>query len=117
MVANSLPETLEQKVARLEAELQSERARADNAEQQLQRVNEAFRAVEAKQVDVAQTRTGRDAQLVEGQRAETLAEAIGTSSGVAEAWDDRDPTLDDRLDRYLESSFEPDSSRDWMLNG
>ncbi len=38
-------------------------------------------------------------------------------AGVAAAWGDPDPTLDDRLDRYLESSFEPDRSRDWMLEG
>ena len=36
-------------------------------------------------------------------------------AGLYSAWATADPSLDDRLDEYLQSDFEPDRSRNWML--
>ena len=117
MSAISDSESPEHKILRLEGELQIERARADQAEAQLQRVQEGIRAFKEKQEVVIRARKAREAQaLEEAERvAQEVPEAFMASSGVTEAWADPDPTLDDRLDKYLESSFEPDRSRNWML--
>lgn len=37
------------------------------------------------------------------------------TNALAQALETPDPVLDERLNKYLESSFEPDRSRDWML--
>lgn len=115
-------ESNEEKIARLEAELVAERLRADTAIDQLRQVHEAVRSFKQKQEQVARARKAREARAraMDGtQPSEPQAAPGGISgdSGVAEAWEDPDPTLDERLTKYLESTFEPDRSRDWMLHG
>lgn len=136
MVLAIQSETQDEKIARLEAEVAAERARADAAEAQLQQVQIAVRAYKQKQELVARARKAREARAraVKAQSGSAevqaspapahVAEPAGqpprsemVSSGVEEAWEDPDPTLDDRLTKYLESTFEPDRSRDWMLKG
>lgn len=115
-------ESNEEKIARLEAELVAERRRADAAVEQLRQVHEAVRSFKQKQEQVARARKAREARARAIETAQPATEqpaavANATSSGVAEAWEDPDPTLDERLTKYLESTFEPDRSRDWMLQG
>ena len=124
-------ESNEEKIARLEAELVAERLRADTAVEQLRQVHEAVRSFKQKQEQVARARKAREAraraaeamqpepQPTAGEPAvpQPAAPAIAQSSGVAEAWEDSDPSLDERLTKYLENTFEPDRSRDWMLQG
>lgn len=128
-------------IARLQAELAGERSRANAAEQQLVEVHTAVRAYKQKQEQLAYARKAREARALAAQAAEfeksqaaervaaaaeaqlaaqasvAAAPAIGSPTGnaVAEAWQDPDPSLDERLDKYLENSFEPDRSRNWML--
>lgn len=112
------------RVARLERELEAANARADVAEAQLQRVHIAVRAFKQSQTNAKSRRDElmraarahaekivREAkQKVEAQPPEREGASIyGT-------WMVSDPSLDERLDDYLQSDFEPDRSRDWMLN-
>ena len=90
------------KIARLEHELRIAIERATVAEEQLRRVHVAVRAFKDKQL---KARAAAAAQPVPAE----------ASSGLYRSWAVSDPTLDDRLTNYLESDFEPDRSRDWML--
>ena len=125
------PESADEKIARLELELEAASARAAEAEEQLALVHSAVRAYKQKQEQVARARKARAArveaeaqariepppQTAENTNAQTLGQVLSSPTGSAleEAWEDPDPTLDDRLTKYLESSFEPDRSRTWML--
>ncbi len=93
------------KIARLEHELRIAVERATVAEEQLRRVHVAVRAFKDKQL---KARAAAAAQAAAAVPAEP-------SSGLYRSWAVSDPTLDDRLTNYLESEFEPDRSRDWML--
>lgn len=134
-------ESPDSKIIRLEAELASERTRADEAEQQLAQVHLAVRSFKEKQEQVARARKARaeraeaeqlaaEAQFraqVQQQAQAMIAHEVAqqtpatpeptavASNALAEALDNPDPALDERLDKYLESTFEPDRSRDWML--
>lgn len=92
------------KIARLEHELRIAVERATVAEEQLRRVHIAVRAFKDKQLK---------ARAAAAQAAATPAPE--PSSGIYRSWAVNDPTLDERLTSYLESEFEPDRSRDWML--
>jgi cell division septum initiation protein DivIVA len=119
-------ETTSAQIARLERELAAERNRADIAEEQLRRVHIAVRAFKQSQT----TAKLRREELMRSARAhaekivrEAKTEAGATSSSgpagpssLYSSWLVADPGLDDRLDDYLQSEFEPDRSREWMLS-
>ena len=92
------------KIARLEHELHLAVERAAVAEAQLRRVSSAVRAFKEKQL------SARSARLAAG-----LTTGDESTSGIYSAWAINDASLDERLTNYLESDFEPDRSRDWML--
>ncbi len=112
------------RVEQLERDLADAKARADVAEEQLRRVHIAVRAFKQSQTNAK----GRRDELMRSARAQ--AEKIvreakqnvetqpPTSDGASiyGTWMVSDPGLDERLDDYLLSDFEPDRSRDWMLN-
>lgn len=114
------------RVAELERELAAATARADVAEEQLQRVHIAVRAFKQSQTNAKARRDElmrsaraqadkivREAkQNVDAQRASVPP----GSAGLYGSWLVSDPGLDERLDDYLQSEFEPDRSRDWMLS-
>lgn len=123
--------TLE-RIVHLERALAAETARADIAEEQLRRVHIAVRAFKQSQANAK----GRRDQLMRAARAQAdkivqdAKRTAGTSPAAAtspaagpagpsslySSWLVADPGLDDRLDDYLQSEFEPDRSRDWMLS-
>lgn len=95
------------RIEQLEARVHAAEQRAALAEEQLRRVHVAVREFKKKQLEA------RAAQA----RAQ-IEEQPGTPTDRTEiysAWATSDPSLDDRLDEYLSSGFEPDRSRDWML--
>lgn len=92
------------RIARLEHELRTAVERATVAEEQLRRVHIAVRAFKDKQLQAR-----ADAANAPTPPAEAA------SNGLYRSWAVNDPTLDERLDNYLQSDFEPDRSRDWML--
>lgn len=114
------------RIARLERELAAATARADVAEEQLQRVHIAVRAFKQSQTN---SKARRD-ELIRAARANAerivrdakaqadLSQPDGPQgpSGLYSSFLASDPGLDERLDDYLQSDFEPDRSRDWMLN-
>jgi hypothetical protein len=124
---------------RLRTELEDAQARATVAEEQLLRVH---RAVRAAQQTLKNARQKRDEILRGAQQeaanlvAEAQKEALRISrasalSGSAAPepdlaklssviggradWNDPDPSLDQRLQIYLENDLEPDESREWIL--
>lgn len=111
-------------VARLERELAAAGARADVAEEQLQRVHIAVRAFKQSQTNAK----GRRDELLRSARAQAekiIREAkqnadaqpsTADGASIYGTWMVSDPSLDERLDDYLQSDFEPDRSRNWMLN-
>ena len=98
-------------IERLERELEAARNRASVAEDQLRRVHTAVRAFKEKQIDARATNTAN------ALATEKAAKVEASPSGIYTSWAVNDPSLDERLDEYLSSEFEPDRSRDWMLNG
>jgi len=96
-----------ERIAQLETRLRAAEERATVAEEQLRRVHEAVREFKRKQMQAA-------ARRANAQVPATEAKPVDKSEQYA-TWRDSDPTLDDRLDEYLRSDFEPDRSRDWML--
>jgi len=94
-----------QQIAELQARLQLAEQRARVAEEQLQRVHEAVRAFKQKQM------RARAAQAEAAKRASNAA-----PSNYFDRLDTEDPSLDERLSDFLESDFEPDRSRSWMLS-
>lgn len=112
------------RIARLERELAAATARADVAEEQLQRVHIAVRAFKQSQTNAKArreellrvARANADRIVREAKdRADTQLPPASTNS-LYNSWAVSDPSLDERLDDYLQSDFEPDRSRDWMLN-
>jgi hypothetical protein len=89
------------RIARLENELRVARERAAVAEEQLRRVHAAVRTFKEKQLRARTTAIA--------------ARAAAAQATLYQNWGSSDPSLDERLDNYLESDFEPDRSRDWML--
>lgn len=114
------------RIARLERELAAATARADVAEQQLQRVHIAVRAFKQSQTNAkarrdellraARANAERIVREAKEHVADTSAAVTSSPSGIYSSWAVSDPGLDERLDDYLQSEFEPDRSRDWMLN-
>lgn len=118
----STAESPEHTIARLQAELAAAVDRANTAETQLLEVHQAVRAFREKRELVAQTRLiDGPGPVVEQPKAthsapipETAPSEINSSMSKA-AWDEPDPSLDERLTEYLDKDFEPDRSRKWML--
>ncbi len=128
-------ESPEQTIARLQAELAAATTRANKAEADLKQVQVAVRAFKEKQERVAKARKAReermrlDAQAAAAQllAAQTPAPQDGaqpvgqlvqpqSSAMTPQSWAEHDPSLDDRLTKFLENGFEPDRSREWMLD-
>lgn len=117
--------TLE-RISYLERALKAETTRADVAEEQLRRVHIAVRAFKQSQTN-AKNRRDELMRSARAQAEKIVREAKQVAgppanSGPAgpnslySSWLVADPGLDDRLDDYLQSEFEPDRSRDWMLS-
>jgi len=115
------------RIARLEHELAVAIERATVAEEQLKRVHIAVRAFKQSQTNAQARREGlmqnarKHAEEIV-HKAKTDAENLESAPAVNSAslynsWLVSDPSLDERLDDYLQSEFEPDRSRDWMLSG
>lgn len=116
-----LSESQDLTIARLRAELAAAEDRAITAETQLLEVHQAVRAFREKRELVAQTRRANQAVISDEQPvvdAAPVPEPATTnfnSSMSNAAWDEPDPSLDERLTKYLDKDFEPDRSRKWML--
>ena len=117
----STAESPDHTIARLQAELAEAVHRANTAETQLLEVREAVRAFRQKRELVAKTLLANGSSPVEEQPMPTAApipesptSTINSSMSKA-AWDEPDPSLDERLTKYLDKDFEPDRSRKWML--
>ena len=120
-------ESQEQLIARLRTELAVAQQRARTAEARLVEVETAVREFKEKQERVAKARKAREERM----RADTQAALLAASeahhrpapadainqSMTADVWRVEDDSLDERLTRFLESGFEPDRSREWMLDG
>lgn len=97
-----------EQIAELHARVVAAEQRATVAEEQLRRVHRAVRAFKHKQ-------TQARAAQIKAHSAQAEAQKQAGGSGFYQALADADPTLDDRLDEFLESDFEPDRARSWML--
>jgi hypothetical protein len=114
------------RIACLEHELAIATERATVAEEQLKRVHTAVRAFKQSQTNAQARREGllvsaREHAEAILQKAKTDAQKLESAPAVNRAslynsWLVSDPSLDARLDDYLQSEFEPDRSRDWMLS-
>ena len=104
-VDNAIIQSPAQQIAELQARLHVAEQRARVAEEQLQRVHEAVRAFKQKQI------RARAAQAEAAKRSSTAA-----PSSYFDGLETEDPSLDERLSDFLESEFEPDRSRSWMLS-
>ncbi len=114
------------RIARLEHELALALERAAVAEEQLKRVHIAVRAFKqsqtnahARREDLMKSARKHADEIV--RKAKTEAEKLESAqavnhSSLYNSWLVSDPSLDERLDDYLQSEFEPDRSRDWMLS-
>ena len=126
---------------RLRTELEDAQTRATVAEDQLLRVHRAVRAAQQTLKNARQKRNEilRGAQqdaanlVAEAQKeAARISRASALSGQAASApqpnlaqlseviggrrdWTDPDPSLDRRLQLYLENDLEPDQSREWIL--
>ena len=89
-------------IARLRSELIVAHERARVAEQQLHRVYVAVRAFKQRQIAARQRTNGR-------------ANQAPAQDDQSYGWPKIDPTLDERFEEYIESDFEPDRSRSWIL--
>jgi hypothetical protein len=98
------------RIARLENELRVAQQRAIVAEEQLRRVHAAVRTFKEKQMQAR-------ASAIAERAAAARTAVMSSRSGMYQSWESSDPSLDQRLDNYLENDFEPDRSRDWMLEG
>lgn len=94
-----------EQIADLKARLLAAEQRATVAEAQLRRVHTAVRAFKLKQMQA------RAAQQEARQRNEVPA-----SASYFDALGHDDHSLDERLDEFMDSDFEPDRSRSWMLS-
>jgi cell division septum initiation protein DivIVA len=114
------------RITRLEHELGIATERATVAEEQLKRVHIAVRAFKQSQTNAQARREGlmksarkHAEEIVQKAKkdAENLEAAPVVNRGsLYNSWLVSDPSLDERLDDYLQSEFEPDRSRDWMLS-
>jgi cell division septum initiation protein DivIVA len=114
------------RIARLEHEVAIATERATVAEEQLKRVHIAVRAFKQSQTNAQARREGlmksarkHAEEIVQKAKkdAENLEAAPVVNRGsLYNSWLVSDPSLDERLDDYLQSEFEPDRSRDWMLS-
>jgi len=118
---NVLVSALRGEIARLREALAAEQERAKVAESQLARVHRAVRAAQTNVKDVKDRRnqilaTAQQHAAEVVRQAKVEAEEISSRSTSAYAgFGERDVSLDERLDEYLQSELEPDASRDWML--
>jgi len=118
---NVLVSALRGEIARLREALAAEQERARVAESQLARVH---RAVRAAQTSVRDVKDQRNRILTQAQQhasqivQQAKDEAHGISSRSTSAYSgfgERDASLDERLDEYLQAEMEPDASRNWIL--
>lgn len=116
------PEELALENARLRAALREAEERARLAEEQLLRVHRAVRAVKKESQRARRVKT----RILDGARAhadelvrqaerEAQARQAGPGPTRFAGWEDSDPSLDAKLESYLEFDLEPDASRDWIL--
>lgn len=111
-------------IARLESELVAATERANVAEEQLRRVHIAVRAFKQSQTnaknrrdDLMRAARAQAEKIIREAKQRTEEETRTSDEGsLYGSWLVGDPTLDERLDDYLRSDFEPDRSRDWMLS-
>lgn len=108
-------------IVRLRVELAAALERAQAAETQLLEVHQAVRAFREKRELVAQTLRDQEAKDAGEQRNASAApvpespSSTFNSSMSTASWEEPDPSLDERLTKYLNKDFEPDRSRKWML--
>ncbi len=116
------PAELSAENTRLRAALAEAEERARLAEEQLLRVHRAVRAVKKESQRARRVKT----RILDGARAhaeelvrqaEREARARRASPGATQfaGWEEPDPSLDAKLESYLEFDLEPDASRDWIL--
>lgn len=119
-------EDLEVENARLRAALVEADERYRVAEEQLLRVHRAVRAIKAdargakeRRNQILESAKQHASELI--RQAQYEAEKIQPGfvapdpTSLYESWAAHDPSLDDRLDEYLQNELEPDRSRDWIL--
>lgn len=112
-------------IARLEREVAAATERANVAEDQLRRVHTAVRAFKQSQTNaksrrdelVRAARAQAEKIVHEAKQSTAQAPTRAGEGSIYGSWLVSDPTLDERLDDYLRSDFEPDQSREWMLSG
>lgn len=137
-VRPSTAEVLATENYRLRKAVEAAEERARLAEEQLMRVHRAVRAAQQNLKNARQKRNDmlREAQQQASQlvgQAQTEAERImriaSQGSALAQSktpspslmgghghhWGENDPTLDERLEQYLETVLPPDASREWIL--
>lgn len=118
-----IPESHTAIIERLQRELVMARERASVAEEQLQRVQLAVRAfkqsqsnAKARREELLSSARAHAEELVRKARVEAVQASTAPPTSIYGTWAVSDPTLDERLDEYLQSEFEPDRSRQWMLS-
>jgi len=89
-------------ISHLRAELANAHERARVAEEQLQRVYVAVRSYKKRHIAAR-------------QRADAQANSVANKDVKSQGWPTIDPTLDERFEEYIDSEFEPDRSRTWIL--
>jgi len=110
----------------LRAALADAEERCRLAEEQLLRVHRAVRAIKAdargakeRRNQILESAKQHASELI--RQAQYEAERIQPGfvapdpTSLYESWAAHDPSLDDRLDEYLQNELEPDRSRDWIL--
>lgn len=113
---------LEADNARLRVALTEAEERARLAEEQLLRVHRAVRSVKQESQRARRLKTrildgarAHAEELVRQAEREARARRAGPGATRLAGWEDADPSLDAKLESYLEFEFEPDASRDWIL--
>ncbi len=117
---------LEQENADLRRAVAEADERCRVAEAQLLRVHRAVRAIKAdargakeRRNQILESAKQHASELI--RQAQYEAERIQPGfvapdpTSLYESWAAHDPSLDDRLDEYLQNELEPDRSRDWIL--
>lgn len=108
-------QTPAEQIAELQARVRSAEQRAEVAEEQLRRVHHAVREFKQKQMQARAAQIRAQQEAATQQRAAQVAASQQPKSGFYAALADADPTLDERLEEYLQSDLEPDRARNWML--
>ena len=126
MAINLDESDLEAENAALRTAIADAEERCRLAEEQLLRVHRAVRAIKAdargakeRRNQILESAKQHASELI--RQAQYEAEKIQPGfvapdpTSLYESWAAHDPSLDDRLDEYLQNELEPDRSRDWIL--